>query len=54
MTRTDQNRITVFHSNAHMIGRISDDDLREQIVRVYGLISGLLDQLNEMAQDYKL
>jgi hypothetical protein len=45
MTRTEQNRIPVFQSNAHLPGRINDDDLREQIVRVYGLIAGLLDQL---------
>jgi hypothetical protein len=54
MTRTEQNRITVFQSNADMLGRINDDGLREQIVRVYGLISGLLDRLNEMAGDAKL
>src|SRR5215469_111962 len=37
VTRTEQNRITVFQSNADMIGRINDDELRERIVRVYGL-----------------
>jgi len=53
MTRTEQNRITVFQSNAHMLGRINDDYLRKQIIRVYGLIAVLIDQLNEMSQDYK-
>jgi hypothetical protein len=36
-----------------MLGRINDNDLREQIVRVYGLIAGLIDHSNEMSQDYK-
>jgi len=51
MTRTEQNRIVVFQSNADMIGRINNDEVREQIVRVDGLIAGLLD--HEMAQDFQ-
>ena len=54
MRRVKQNRAAVFQSNANMIGRISNDDLRRQIVRVYGLIAGMLDYTNTMAQDYEL
>jgi hypothetical protein len=53
MTRTEQNRLTVFESNANMLGRVNDDELRKKIVRVYGLIKGLLDHLNAMARDFE-
>jgi hypothetical protein len=53
MTHTEQNRLTVFESNAEMLGRIDDDELRKKIVRVCGLIKGLLDHLNAMARDFE-
>src|SRR5262249_48832070 len=52
ITRVEQNRVKVFQSNAHLLARINNDELREQIVRVYGLIGGLFDYANTMAQDY--
>jgi hypothetical protein len=54
MTSAKQNRVTVFQSNAHMLGRINDDNIREQIVRVYGLIIVFFDYANMMAHDYEL
>lgn len=36
---------TVFNSNAHLLGKIADDSLREQIVMVYTNTKGHLDSL---------
>jgi hypothetical protein len=46
MTTTEQNYFIVFESNADAIGRINDEKLREDIIRVYGHAKGLVDSLN--------
>ena len=53
MIRTEENRVTVFESNAGMLGKIENRELREKIVRVYGLNAGLLDSLNACARDFE-
>ena len=53
MIRTEENRVTVFESNAAMLGKIDSRELREKIVRVYGLVAGLLDSLNACARDFE-
>lgn len=53
MIRTEENRVTVFESNAGMLGKIENRELREKIVRVYGLNAGLLDGLNACARDFE-
>ena len=53
MGRTEQNRIIVFESNADTLGRIKNDELRQKIIRVYGLIAGLLDSLNAYAGNFE-
>jgi hypothetical protein len=41
-----RNYFAVFESNAAMLGRIGDKDLREKIIRVYGSSKSLFDYLN--------
>ena len=53
MTRTEQNYCTVFESNAGALGRINDAKLREDIVRVYGHVKGLVDILNANSRDFE-
>ncbi len=53
MKRTEQNRLMIFESNANVIGKIDDDELRARIIRLYGIIAGLLDHLNAMARDFE-
>jgi hypothetical protein len=53
MTRTEQNRIIVFESNAGTLGRIKSEELREKIIRVYGLVAGLVDHLNANARNFE-
>jgi hypothetical protein len=45
-TPAEQSYFTIFDSNASVLGRLDDDDLRESIVRVYGSAKGLFDGLN--------
>src|SRR5260370_34379650 len=51
MTRTEQKYFLVFESKAGALGRISDEKLREDIIRVYGLAKGLVDSLNAHFRD---
>jgi hypothetical protein len=44
--RLSRNYFAVFESNAGMLGRIIDEDLREKIIRVYGSAKSLFDDLN--------
>jgi hypothetical protein len=53
MKRTEQNRLMIFESNASVIGKIDDDELRARIIRLYGVMAGLLDHLNAMARDFE-
>jgi hypothetical protein len=53
MKRTEQNRLMIFESNADVIGKIDDDELRARIIRFYGIMTGLLDHLNAMARDFE-
>jgi len=41
-----RNYFAVFESNAAMLGKIGDHDLREKIIRVYGSAKSLFDHLN--------
>jgi hypothetical protein len=41
-----QNRCSVYESNAAALGKIDDPELLKRIVRVYGQIKALLDQVN--------
>jgi hypothetical protein len=41
-----RNYFAVFESNAAMLGKIGDKDLREKIIRVYGSTKSLFDYLN--------
>ena len=41
-----RNYFAVFESNAAMLGKIGDKDLREKIIRVYGSAKSLFDYLN--------
>jgi hypothetical protein len=41
-----RNYFAVFQSNAAMLGKIGDKDLREKIIRVYGSAKSLFDFLN--------
>ena len=41
-----RNYFAVFESNAAMLGKIGDNDLREKIIRVYGSAKSLFDYLN--------
>lgn len=41
-----RNYFAVFESNAAMLGKIGDKDLREKIIRVYGSSKSLFDYLN--------
>ena len=58
--RLSRNYFAVFESNAGMLGRITDEDLREKIIRVYGSAKSLFDYLNyyslesETGKDAKL
>jgi hypothetical protein len=54
MRRVEQDHAAVFRSNAHLLGRVNDNDLREQIIRVYGIVGGAMDYANTMAKDYEL
>lgn len=51
MTRTEQNYFIVIESNAGALGRINDEKLREDIIRVYGHAKGLMDSLNAHFRD---
>jgi hypothetical protein len=53
MAHTEPNRGTVFESNAGMLGKIDNDKLREKIIRVYGLVKGLIDQVNNMGSEFR-
>jgi hypothetical protein len=53
MGRTEQNRVIVFQSNAGTLGRIKNGELRMKIIRVYGLIAGLADTLNDYALNFE-
>jgi hypothetical protein len=53
MTLTEQNRFTVYESNADKLGMIADEDLLVQIVRVYGLAKGLIDNLNANSRNFE-
>jgi hypothetical protein len=53
MKRTEQNRLMIFESNASVIGKIDDYELRARIIRLYGVMAGLLDHLNAMARDFE-
>jgi hypothetical protein len=46
LTPTEQNYFTVFDSNSSVLGRINDEQLLQDIVRVYGNAKGLFDYLN--------
>jgi hypothetical protein len=41
-----RNYFAVFESNAAMLGKIDDHDLREKIIRVYGSAKSFFDHLN--------
>ena len=41
-----RNYFAVFQSNAALLGKIGDKDLREKIIRVYGSAQSLFDYLN--------
>ena len=41
-----RNYFAIFESNAAMLGKIGDHDLREKIIRVYGSAKSLFDYLN--------
>ena len=45
-----RNYFAVFQSNAAMLGKIGDKDLREKIIRVYGSAKSLFDYLNYYSQ----
>jgi hypothetical protein len=53
MTHTEPNRVTVFESNAGMLGKIEDAELREKIIRVYEFVKGLIDSLNANARAFE-
>jgi len=49
---TKQNHFSVFESNGAALGMIEDKILLAQIIRIYGLIRGLIDNLNAGWDDY--
>jgi gas vesicle protein len=53
MPPTKQNHFVVFESNGAALGMIEDKILLTQIVRIYGLIKGLIDNLNASWDDYQ-
>jgi gas vesicle protein len=53
MPPTKQNHFVVFESNGAALGMIEDKILLAQIVRIYGLIKGLIDNLNASSDDYQ-
>jgi gas vesicle protein len=53
MPPTKQNHFVVFESNGAALGMIEDKILLAQIVRIYGLIKGLIDNLNTSWDDYQ-
>jgi hypothetical protein len=53
MPPTKQNHFVVFESNGAALGMIEDKILLAQIVRIYGLIKGLIDNLNASWDDYQ-
>jgi gas vesicle protein len=53
MPPTKQNHFVVFESNGAALGMIEDKILLAQIVRIYGLIKGLIDNLNASWGDYQ-
>jgi hypothetical protein len=53
LTPSDQTYFTVFDSNASMLGRINNDQLLQDIVRVYGNAKGLFDYLNANPRLYE-
>jgi hypothetical protein len=47
---------TVYNGNSFLIGRISDNDLRKQIIKTYTLAKGMVDSFrmnNELNQKYE-
>ena len=53
MPPTKQNHFVVFESNGAALGMIEDKILLAQIVLIYGLIKGLIDNLNASWGDYQ-
>jgi hypothetical protein len=53
VTYTEPNRVTVFESNAGILGRIEDAELRAKIIYVYELIRGLIDTLNANSREFE-
>lgn len=51
-TLAEQNRTIVFESNAEILGKIDDHQLRQKIIRVYGLVKGLIDNLNANTREF--
>jgi type II secretory pathway pseudopilin PulG len=53
VTYTEPNRVTVFESNAGILGKIEDAELRAKIIFVYELIRGLIDSLNANSREFE-
>jgi hypothetical protein len=53
VTYTEPNRVTVFESNASILGKIEDAELRAKIIYVYELIRGLIDSLNANFREFE-
>jgi hypothetical protein len=47
------NRSTAFESNAAILGNLDNDELRQKIIRVYGLVKGLIDSVNANTRDFQ-
>jgi hypothetical protein len=52
MTYTEPTRVTVFESNAGILGKLEDVKLREQVIWVYELVRGLIDNLNANSREF--
>jgi hypothetical protein len=53
-SRIEKNYFIIFESNAAMLGRINDEQLRREIISVYGFANGLIDELNVTFPEYQI
>jgi hypothetical protein len=54
LSRIEQNYLIIFESNAAMLGRIHDAQLRQEIINVYNRSKDLMDRLNATFPEYQV
>jgi hypothetical protein len=52
MSYTEANRVTVFESNAGILGKLEDPKLQEQVIWVCELVRVLIDNLNANSREF--